>query len=163
MLEPRLRSRLFALIAGLALALAVTGIYGVMAYHVDQRRRETAIRRALGARVGGVVGTVVAAGLRLVGTGIVVGTIGAVLMSHSLAALLFQVEPRDPAALITVAALLATAALVACAVPAARSARIDPASVLRDELGPRQIRGSQTSSPLSSLRPPRSLGKPKSI
>ncbi len=133
MIEPRLRSRLFALIAGLALALAVTGIYGVMAYHVNQRRRETAIRRALGARVGGVVGGVVAAGLRLVGTGIVLGTIGALLMSHSLAALLFQVEPRDPAALITVAALLATAALVACAVPAARTARIDPASVLRDE------------------------------
>ena len=133
MIEPRLRSRLFALIAGLALALAVTGIYGVMAYHVNQRRRETAIRRALGARVSGVVGSVVAAGLRLVGAGIVLGTIGAVLMSHSLAALLFQVEPRDPAALITVAALLATAALFACAVPAARTARIDPASVLRDE------------------------------
>jgi putative ABC transport system permease protein len=133
MIEPRLRSRIFTLIAGLALALAVTGIYGVMAYHVNQRRRETAIRRALGARVSAVVGGIVATGLRLVGTGIVLGTVGAVLMSHSLSALLFRVDPRDPAALVTVAALLATAALVACAIPALRTARIDPASVLRDE------------------------------
>ena len=133
MIEPRLRSRLFALIAGLALALAVTGIYGVMAYHVNQRRRETAIRRALGAHVSDVVGSIVATGLRLVGAGIVLGTVGALLMSHSLAALLFRVDARDPGALITVAALLATAALLACAVPAVRSARIDPASVLRDE------------------------------
>ena len=88
MIEPRLRSLLFALIAGLALALAVTGIYGVMAYHVNQRRRETAIRRALGARASGVVGSMVAAGLRLVGTGIVLGTIGAVAD---------VAQPRDPA------------------------------------------------------------------
>jgi predicted permease len=133
MIEPRLRSRLFALIAGLALALAVTGIYGVMAYHVNQRRRETAIRRALGAHVSDVVGSIVGTGLRLVGAGILLGTVGALLMSHSLSALLFRVDSRDPGALIMVAALLATAALLACAVPAVRSARIDPASVLRDE------------------------------
>ena len=133
MIEPRLRSRLFALIAGLALALAVTGIYGVHGVSREPAPtrdgnppRARCARERRGRHV-------VAAGLRLVGTGIVLGTIGAVLMSHSLAALLFQVEPRDPAALITVAALLATAALFACAVPAARTARIDPASVLRDE------------------------------
>ena len=133
MIEPRLRSLLFALIAGLALALAVTGIYGVMAYHVNQRRRETAIRRALGARASSVVGSMVATGFWLVGSGVFLGTVGALLMSHSLAALLFRVEPRDPVAVVTVAALLATAALLACAVPAVRTARIDPASVLRDE------------------------------
>jgi putative ABC transport system permease protein len=131
--EPRLRSLLFALIAGLGLALAVTGIYGVMAYHVNQRRRETAIRRALGAQASRVVGGVVLTGLTLVGSGISIGMVGALLLSHSLATLLFRVDPRDPVSLVTVAALLATAALVACAVPAVRTARIDPASVLRDQ------------------------------
>ena len=85
----------------------MTGIYGVMAYHVNQRRRETAIRRALGAQASRVVGGVVLTGLRLVGTGISIGMIGALLMSHSLATLLFRVEPRDPVSLVTVAALLA--------------------------------------------------------
>ena len=131
--EPRLRSLLFALIAGLGLALAVTGIYGVMAYHVNQHRRETAIRRALGAQASRVVGGVVLTGLTLVGSGITIGMVGALVLSHSLATLLFRVDPRDPVSLVTVAALLATAALVACAVPAVRTARIDPASVLRDE------------------------------
>jgi ABC-type antimicrobial peptide transport system permease subunit len=83
--------------------------------------------------VSDVVGSIVGTGLRLVGAGILLGTVGALLMSHSLSALLFRVDSRDPGALIMVAALLATAALLACAVPAVRSARIDPASVLRDE------------------------------
>jgi predicted permease len=132
-LEPRLRMLLFALIAGLALALAIVGIYGVMAYHVNQRRRETAIRRALGARVGEVVGGTIAMGLRLALAGIVLGAAGAIVMTRALSAMLFHVSPRDPSALLAVSALLGFAAFLACAVPAVRTARIDPASVLRDE------------------------------
>jgi ABC-type antimicrobial peptide transport system permease subunit len=98
-----------------------------MADHVNQRRRETAIRRALGAQVSSVVGGVVLTGLTLVGSGISIGIVGALLLSHSLATLLFRVDPRDPVSLVTVAAL------IACAGPAVRTARIDPASVLRDE------------------------------
>jgi putative ABC transport system permease protein len=133
MLEPRLRSVLFLMIAGLALALSVTGIYGVMAYHVAQRRRETAIRRALGARVADVVGRTLGAGLRLTAAGLVLGTGSAVLLTRSLSSMLFQVSPTDPAALATVAALLTAASALACSVPAFRSSRVDPASVLRDE------------------------------
>ena len=110
----------------------MTGIYGVMAYHVNQRRRETAIRRALGAQLASVVGGVVLTGLTLVGTGISSAASALADVAQPCGSAL-SVDPRDPAALITVAALLATAALVACAVPAARAARINPASVLRDE------------------------------
>ncbi len=133
MLEPRLRSILFTMIAGLALALSITGIYGVMAYHVAQRRRETAIRRALGARVADVVGRTLAAGLRLTVAGIVLGAVGALLLTRSLSSMLFHVSPRDPATLLTVAFILTCASVLACSVPALRSSRVDPASVLRDE------------------------------
>ncbi len=130
---PRLRSLLFALVGGLALALAVTGIYGVMAYHVQQRRRETAIRRALGAAPLAVAGATVWAGLKLAGMGLAFGLAGAFVLSRTLATMLFHVSPRDPAAFAIVAACLGSAALVACALPAFRTLRVNPASVLRDE------------------------------
>jgi ABC-type antimicrobial peptide transport system permease subunit len=133
MTEPRLRSVVLAMIGGLALALAITGIYGVMAYQVHQRRRETAIRRALGATAGSVVRGIVGSGLRLALAGIAVGIGGALLLSRMLSTMLFQVAPRDPASLSLVALVLTSAAALACAVPALRTARIDPASVLRDE------------------------------
>jgi ABC-type antimicrobial peptide transport system permease subunit len=132
-MEPRLRGVLFAVIGGLALALSVTGIYGVMAYSVNQRRRETAIRRALGAHVGDVVGPMIARGFGLTAAGILLGSAGALMLTSVLSTLLFQVSPRDPAALAAVAALLSAAALLACVVPAMRTARIEPATVLRDE------------------------------
>jgi predicted permease len=130
---PRFRGLLFSLFGGLALALAVTGIYGVMAYHVNQRRRETAIRRALGATSGQVVSTTLGAGLRLAALGIAIGTAGAMALTRSLSALLYHVDPRDPGVIASVAAVLAIAAVMACAVPAVRAAAIDPASILRDE------------------------------
>jgi ABC-type antimicrobial peptide transport system permease subunit len=133
MLEPRLRSRLLALIAGLALALSMVGIHGVMAYYVQHRRREMAIRRALGAPTSDVVGAVVVVGLRMAGAGLVLGGLGALVLSRSLSSLLFHVSPRDPGALVTVAGLLAIASVLACAVPALRTAALEPALVLRDE------------------------------
>lgn len=133
MLEPRVRSLLFAWLAGLAVSLAVTRIYGVMSYDVNQRRRETAIRRALGARARDVVGATLTSGLRLALAGIVIGTAGAILLTRGLSTLSFHVSLRDPGVLAAVAALLATCALIACAVPALRTARVDPASILREE------------------------------
>jgi predicted permease len=130
---PRFRGLLFSLLGGLALALAITGIYGVMAYHVNQRRRETAIRRALGASVGQVVGMVLGSGMRLALTGVVLGAVGALLTTRSLSSLLFRVDPRDPAVLIASAVLVTLAAFVACALPAMRAGRTDPAAILRDE------------------------------
>jgi ABC-type antimicrobial peptide transport system permease subunit len=130
---PRFRGLLFSMLGGLALALAVTGIYGVMAYHVNQRRRETAIRRALGASVPQVVRMVLGAGMRLAVIGIGLGTAGALLATRSLSSLLYRVEPRDPAVLVGSAALVTLAALVACTLPAVRAGRTDPATILRDE------------------------------
>ena len=119
--------------AALALVLAIVGIYGVMAYYVNQRRRETAIRRALGARASDVVNAMLAAACRLTVLGIALGVVGAFVMGQGLSSMLFRVSPYDPAAVAIVAAALASAALLACAVPALRIVRIDPASVLRDE------------------------------
>ncbi len=130
---PRFRGLLFSLLGGLALALAITGIYGVMAYHVNQRRRETAIRRALGASVGQVVGMVLGSGMRLALTGVVLGAIGALLTTRSLSSLLFRVDPRDPSILVASAVLVTLSALIACALPALRAGRTDPAAILRDE------------------------------
>jgi predicted permease len=130
---PRFRGALFSILGGLALALAATGTYGVMAYHVSRRRRETAIRRALGASVGQVVSMVLGSGMRLAVTGVVLGAIGALLTTRSLSSLLFRVEPRDPSVLIASAVLVTLAAFVACALPAMRAGRTDPAAILRDE------------------------------
>jgi predicted permease len=131
--EPRLRALVFVLIAGLALALAVTGIYGVMAYHVQQRQRETAIRLALGATARDVVGGTVGMGLRLTLAGIVLGTLGAMALTRTLSAVLFQVTPRDPGSFALSAALLVATAALACGLPALRSARIDPSELLRED------------------------------
>ena len=87
--------------------LAATGIYGVMAYHVNQRRRETAIRRALGARSAQVVRATLESGMRLAGAGIVIGVFGALALTRSLSALLYKVDPFDPAVLAGVTGLLA--------------------------------------------------------
>ncbi len=130
---PRLRGWLFSALAALGLALAVTGIYGVMTYHVDQRRRETAIRRALGARGDQVVAATLLAGLRLTLAGVVCGTALTLVSTRSLASLLFDVQPTDPVIVAGTAAILTAAAILACAWPAFRAAHVDPATLLRDE------------------------------
>ena len=130
---PRFRGLLFSALGLLALLLAVTGIYGVMAYHVSQRRRETAIRRALGARGNQIVRTTLVAGLRLAFAGIALGTVSAIAVTRSLSALLYQVDPRDPAILGGGAAVLVTTALIACVWPAVRAVRVDPSTLLREE------------------------------
>ncbi len=131
--EPRFRGLLFTLLAAVALALAVTGIYGVMAYDVSRRRHETAIRRALGAGTGAVVGGVVASGMRLAAVGLLLGAAGAVALSRALTGLLYQIEPLDAGAYAAAAAALAGAALVACAAPAWRAAQVDPMVALRED------------------------------
>ena len=130
---PRFRGLLFSLLGSLALLLATTGIYGVMAYHVNQRRRETAIRRALGAQSAQVVRATLSSGMRLAGTGIVIGVFGALALTRTLSALLYKVDPFDPGVLAGVTMLLATVAMLASLVPAMRAARVDPAVILRDE------------------------------
>jgi predicted permease len=119
--------------AALALAVASIGVYGVTAYHVARRRREIGLRVALGAERRDVVRMVLGQGLRLVGLGIGAGVPAALLAAGALRTLLFEVTPHDVSVFAAIPALLLVVAALACAVPAARAARIDAAVALRDE------------------------------
>jgi putative ABC transport system permease protein len=119
--------------AGLSLVLAVIGIYGVMAYSVNQRTRELGIRMALGASRGDVVRLVVVQGLRLTLVGVIVGLLASFAASRLIASLLFDVSPTDAVTFLAVPLLLAGAALGASYLPALRATRIDPMVALRYE------------------------------
>ena len=114
-----------------ALALAAIGIYGVMAYSVQQRTREIGVRLALGAQPGEVRAMVVVQGMRLAVVGLLLGVGAAYVLSKYMTSLLFGVTARDPLVFVGVPALLALIALVAVLVPAARASRIDPLGALR--------------------------------
>jgi putative ABC transport system permease protein len=131
--SPRTSALLVGAFAVLALALGVVGVGGVLSYSVIQRRREIALRIALGATPGGVVRTVMAGGLRICAVGLAPGLAGAYLLGRAMSGLLFQVRPSDPAIAGTVSAVLLAAALVASWVPTRRMAGIDPAIALRQE------------------------------
>lgn len=124
---------LFAAFGVVALLLASAGIYGVLAGRVAERTREIGLRSALGATPGDIVRMVMREGALLTGVGIVLGVGGALLLSRFLGALLYGVEPADPATLGGVAVVLSVVALVACLVPAMRAIRIDPMAALRAE------------------------------
>jgi predicted permease len=118
---------------GLALFLAAIGIYGVLAYLVAQRRREIAIRMALGSTGAGVVRLVLREGSVLVGIGLAVGFAGAAALQKAVASQTYGVRPLDPLVLGAVTILLGTIALAACVAPVRRAARVDPIEVLRHE------------------------------
>lgn len=124
---------LLASFAGLALFLAALGIYGVLAYDVSQRTREIGIRSAIGASREQVLGLVLKQGLMKSSLGVVIGLIGALLLSRTISSLLFDVEPTDPVVYIVVSILLIVVAMLASYLPARRAARIDPLVALRDE------------------------------
>jgi putative ABC transport system permease protein len=119
--------------AALALLVATVGVYGVTAYHVARRRREIGLRVALGAERADVVAMVLAQGMRLVWAGLLAGVPAALLATGVLRALLFEVAPRDVSVFAAIPVLLVIVAALACALPAARAARIDAAVALRDE------------------------------
>ena len=109
------------------------GIYGVMAYVVSQRTHELGIRLALGAPAGRVIQLVLSQGMKLTALGLLIGLIGAVALSHSLANFLYGLSPFDPLTFAGVMATLAAVSLAACLVPAWRAARVDPMIALRSE------------------------------
>jgi putative ABC transport system permease protein len=130
--QRRFQLRLAAGFALAALLLAVLGIYGVVSYSVAQSRAEIGVRMALGAQLSQVVSLVLGRGLRPVAIGAAVGIAAAVAGARLLRSLLYGVTATDPVTLATVAAVLATAAGIACLVPALSAARTDPARVLHD-------------------------------
>jgi len=125
--------RLLEIFAGLALALAAIGIYGVLAYSVSQRTREIGVRMALGATTTGVYGMVLRQGMGLVAAGLCTGIAGALAAGRVLSRMLFGVAPTDIVITMTVALGLAAVAAVACWIPARRAASIDPLLALREE------------------------------
>jgi putative ABC transport system permease protein len=131
--QPRFRAELVGVFAVLALALATVGIFGVLAFSVGQRAREFGIRVALGAKTNDVLRLVLSGALKLTVAGIAIGLIASALLTRYLATLLFDVQPTDPVTFAGTAAVLATAALLACALPAWRAATVDPAVTLRQE------------------------------
>ena len=123
----------FEAFALVALLLAATGIYGILAGGVTERRREIGVRAALGASRLEILSLVVRQGMGLAGFGVAIGLVGASLASRALVSLLFDVSPLDPATYVGVTVLLGAVALVACGVPAWRAVQIDPAQTLRTE------------------------------
>lgn len=116
-----------------ALALAATGLYGVLSYQVLQRRREMGVRAALGASRGRLVALVVREGLAVTVAGLLVGMGAAFLLTKLMSGLLFGVRPLDPPSFLIAPVVLVTVALLASLIPARRAARIDPAEALRSE------------------------------
>jgi predicted permease len=129
----RTSSLLLGVLGLVALVLAVSGLFGVVAYSVSQRTREFGIRLALGAQRHDVLRLVLGQGLRLAAWGIVAGLFGAVGASHLLRNLLFGVGPLDPATFLAVPPLLLAVAWLACLIPALRASSLPPMTALRRE------------------------------
>jgi ABC-type antimicrobial peptide transport system permease subunit len=124
---------LATLFGGIALFLAAVGIYGVLAYQVAQRRKEIGIRMALGSDGRRIFGLIVSEGLWLLCLGIGVGLAGAFAIRRAMESQLFGVQPMDPFVLAWVTGVLGLVALLACAIPARRAARIDPLIALSEQ------------------------------
>ena len=130
---PRFRAALVGTFAGLALILAMVGVFGVLAYSVQQRWREFGVRIALGASRGVVLRLVAAGAVRLVGVGAAIGLAAAAALGQLISSFLFGVEPLDLVTYASVAIVIATTAVVATAAPALRATRVDPAVTFRAE------------------------------
>ena len=131
--RPRFAAAVLGAFGLSALVLAVVGVYGVLSYAMTRRRRELAVRMALGARPREVSWLVIGSGLRLAGAGVAVGLVVAAVGGRVLTALLYDVSPTDPATIAAVGAALLVAAAVASWLPARRATTVSPAEVLRGE------------------------------
>ena len=131
--RPRLYATLLGIFSAVGLGLAVIGIYGVIAYSVARRTREIAIRVALGARRAQVIALVVKQSAVLTVVGILLGLVGAALLSRYLEGLLFGVTPLDPVTFAAAAALFTSVALVAAYGPTRKATGVDPLVALRAE------------------------------
>ena len=131
--QRRFAMLLMAIFAGLALVLAMVGIYGVISYSVTQATQEIGIRMALGARRSDVLRIVFGYAGVLMAAGLALGVVAALAAGRLLAAQLFEVKPTDPATYAAVASVLLATGLLACTIPALRAMRVDPLVALRNE------------------------------
>jgi predicted permease len=131
--DERVGLALVGTFAAVALLLASIGVYGVMAVMVAGRSREIGIRLALGAKPRDLRWMILRDGAVLTAIGVIIGVIAAFALTRTIAALLFETPPTDPTTFLSVAGVIAIAALLACWVPARRSTRVDPVIALRAE------------------------------
>jgi putative ABC transport system permease protein len=130
---PRYYSMLLGLFAFVATVLASVGIYGVMAYAVEQRTREIGIRMALGAGWWGVLRLIAVQAAWMIAAGLALGLAGAAALTRLISSQLWEVQPTDPVTLVGVSALLIAVALMACLIPTRRAVNVDPTIALRYE------------------------------
>src|SRR5262249_6160969 len=143
--QARLMMWLLGIFAGVAVLLASIGIYGAVAYSVEQRTGEIGVRMALGAQTRDVLRLIVNQGMRPVVIGLAIGIVSAFALGRLLKSQLYEVSARNPVLLATSTVLLAAIALIACLVPARRAAHVDPIQALRVEGYARfQIRSAST-------------------
>jgi putative ABC transport system permease protein len=131
--EPRFRTFLLGIFAGLALLLAVIGIYGIISYSVSQRTHEMGVRMALGAERHDVVRLVVGQGMRQTLIGIAAGLVAAFGLTRLLSGYLYSIRPADPVTFVVVSAVMIAVALLASYIPARRATKVDPMVALRYE------------------------------
>ena len=124
---------LCGIFATVALILALTGIYAVMAYSVTERTREIGVRMALGAQPGAVMRMVLRQGLKLAGIGVVIGVAASLWLTKLIASMLYEVTATDPLTFAAITGLMVLVALLACFIPARRATKVDPMVALRYE------------------------------
>src|SRR6266480_4954308 len=129
----RLAVTLVALFGGMALFLAAIGLYAVVSYTVSQRTRELGLRMALGAGAKDLMRLVMSRGLFLTASGVAIGVVGAIVLTHLMSNMLYKISPHDPLAFGSAIAVITIASLAACFFPAWRATRIDPIQALRKQ------------------------------
>jgi putative ABC transport system permease protein len=131
--RPRFRAVMVVTFAALALLLAMVGVFGVLAYSVEQRSREFGVRIALGASPANVLGLVMNGAARVIAAGVVVGLVLAAALGQTVSSFLFGVRPVDPLTFGAATLVALVTAIVATAVPALRATRVDPVEAFRSE------------------------------
>jgi putative ABC transport system permease protein len=131
--QRRFSMLLLGVFALIALFLAAIGLYGVVAYSVNQRTQEIGVRMAIGAQRGDVFRLIVGGGMKLAVIGVILGLAGALAAARVVETMLFGVTPFDPASYGTTAGVLLAVAALACYMPARRAMQVDPLAALRQE------------------------------